>query len=180
MFCPKCSQQQHSDETRFCSRCGFQLGVVKAILASDEAQGATANAISHVSEYARRKRDKTLGALLMFVAALMVAAAGIDLPPSHSGRIIVLIMAWAALTLLINLVPLLRYFFGGSASSASIKTSASKFIPDFFKRTPASHNALPPTQSVPVTTVGARRLNTAEVIRPPSITEQTTNLLNNK
>src|SRR4028119_1734357 len=34
MFCPKCSQQQVSDEVRFCSRCGFQLGVVAELLST--------------------------------------------------------------------------------------------------------------------------------------------------
>ncbi len=33
MYCPKCSQQQVSEETKFCSRCGFPLGLVSEILA---------------------------------------------------------------------------------------------------------------------------------------------------
>ena len=33
MFCPRCSQQQVSEETKFCSRCGFPLGLVSEILA---------------------------------------------------------------------------------------------------------------------------------------------------
>jgi hypothetical protein len=33
MFCPRCSQEQVSSETKFCSRCGFPLGLVSEILA---------------------------------------------------------------------------------------------------------------------------------------------------
>lgn len=33
MFCPRCSQQQASEEMRFCSRCGFPLEGVAALLA---------------------------------------------------------------------------------------------------------------------------------------------------
>lgn len=33
MYCPRCSQQQASEETKFCSRCGFPLGLVSEILA---------------------------------------------------------------------------------------------------------------------------------------------------
>ena len=33
MYCPKCSQLQTSEETKFCSRCGFPLGLVSDILA---------------------------------------------------------------------------------------------------------------------------------------------------
>ncbi|MDQ2747416.1 MAG: zinc ribbon domain-containing protein [Acidobacteriota bacterium] len=33
MFCPRCSQQQVTEETKFCSRCGFPLVLVSEILA---------------------------------------------------------------------------------------------------------------------------------------------------
>src|SRR6187402_1646964 len=32
MHCPRCGQQQISDQTKFCSRCGFQLGIVSELL----------------------------------------------------------------------------------------------------------------------------------------------------
>jgi hypothetical protein len=32
MHCPRCGQQQVSDQTKFCSRCGFQLGIVAELL----------------------------------------------------------------------------------------------------------------------------------------------------
>jgi hypothetical protein len=32
MHCPRCGQQQVSSETKFCSRCGFQLGLVAELL----------------------------------------------------------------------------------------------------------------------------------------------------
>ncbi len=35
MFCPRCGQQQVSEETRFCSRCGFLLSTVSHILANN-------------------------------------------------------------------------------------------------------------------------------------------------
>lgn len=33
MHCPRCGQQQASEETKFCSRCGFPLGLISEILA---------------------------------------------------------------------------------------------------------------------------------------------------
>ncbi len=33
MFCPRCSQEQISEEIKFCSHCGFPLGLVSEILA---------------------------------------------------------------------------------------------------------------------------------------------------
>ena len=35
MFCPRCSQEQISEETKFCSRCGLPLGRVSEILIND-------------------------------------------------------------------------------------------------------------------------------------------------
>lgn len=32
MHCPSCGQQQVSNETKFCSRCGFPLGIVSEVL----------------------------------------------------------------------------------------------------------------------------------------------------
>ena len=32
MHCPRCGQQQASGETKFCSRCGFQLAIVAELL----------------------------------------------------------------------------------------------------------------------------------------------------
>jgi ribosomal protein L37E len=36
MYCPKCSQQQVSEEVRFCSRCGFSLSAVRELIAGSE------------------------------------------------------------------------------------------------------------------------------------------------
>src|SRR5688500_5525099 len=32
MHCPRCGQQQVSSETKFCSRCGFQLAIVSELI----------------------------------------------------------------------------------------------------------------------------------------------------
>ncbi len=34
MFCPRCGQEQISEETRFCSRCGFMLTIVSEVVAN--------------------------------------------------------------------------------------------------------------------------------------------------
>ena len=33
MYCPRCGQQQASEEIKFCSRCGFPLGLVSELIA---------------------------------------------------------------------------------------------------------------------------------------------------
>jgi len=171
MFCPNCGQQQASDETRFCPRCGFQLGVVKAALAAagEEARSG----VSRAPDPARRKKDLTTGAALMFAFALFVAAVTVELPPGHSNRIVALFVAWLLLTLLINLRPLLRYFFGGGAPAEGARAAS--------QLTGAPRgSALPPARAVPAAETVGRRLDTAEVAEPPSVAERTTNLLGRK
>ena len=58
MFCPQCSHQQVSDNTRFCSRCGLSLGVVSELLTNSDIQ------------LKREKREATGIALIM--ATLMM------------------------------------------------------------------------------------------------------------
>lgn len=176
MFCPKCSQQQTSDEARFCSRCGFQLGVVKALLSADE-MAATGEAAR--LDPVQRIKDKTIGAFQMFLSALLMAALTVDMPRSSSFRIIMLTIAWLLLTLLLNIRPLVRYFFPRRAADASAPLTSSDTETDaLLTRVDTSFAALPSATSIPIAKLAGRRGDTTEVVEPPSVTERTTNLLN--
>ncbi len=175
MFCPKCSQQQVSEETKFCSRCGFQLNVIKALLVNDEMPQAQDAAIRK-SDRSLRKRDVTFGALFMFLFALVVAILTVDMPSAHSARIILLAIAWLVLTLLINIKPIIKYFSQPDSSTKDISTS------ETFSNLTAKikHTALPSSHSIPAEDLIAANINTAEMVRPASVTERTTNLLDEK
>ncbi len=172
MFCPKCSQQQISDETRFCSRCGFQLNVVKALLSDDN---TAQNEEITKFDSSLRKRDATIGAALMFVFAFIVAAITVDMPASHSSRILLLAIAWLVLSLLINIKPIIQYFLraDNSASAADDFSSAKVFS----KFTSQNKKSLPEVHSIPAADLIMPSVNTAEMVMPPSVTERTTNLL---
>ena len=73
MYCPKCSQQQVSDEIRFCPRCGFQLDAVKALLAGNQDIPALTQAEPPSEAASTRKRDVLLGATLMLVGSISIA-----------------------------------------------------------------------------------------------------------
>lgn len=122
---------------------------------------------------ARRKKDLTLGAALMFVAAFLVAVITADLPPSDGAPIIILVIAWFLLTLLINSRPLWRYFFGKSAADESEGGRAP------LVRAPGQQS-LPPARAVPASDFAGRQFETGEVAPPPSVAERTTNLLGEK
>lgn len=181
MFCPKCSQQQSAEEARFCSRCGLQLGVVKALLTADntddDARGGAA------PDPSLRTRDMSVGAALMFFVALVLALIALDMPPSFNSRIYPLVVAWLALMLLVNIRPLMRYFLGTGAPRQAEDAAATAPPPDLTTKVAAAsrRSALPPaTEGVPASAFGAQRVNTAEVVHPPSVTDHTTNLLRDR
>jgi len=118
----------------------------------------------------------TFGALFMFLFALIAVAITVGLPPYHSAPIVFLIIAWLALTLLINIKPIIRYFLQADSSTKDISTS------ETFSNltTKIKHIPLPSSHSIPAGDLIMPSINTAEMVSPPSITEQTTNLLDKK
>ena len=174
MFCPKCSQQQVNDETRFCSRCGFELNIVKALLSSESnLQSVT----TPVKDRSTRNRDMTIGAFLMFVLAFLAAMITFDTSVNHPARIVFLVFALIGLMLLINIKPMILYFLRGdtpaqSADDFSLTKAVSKLIS-------RNKRSLPEYESIPAGTFAMPRgADTAEMVQPSSITEETTNLLN--
>ena len=69
MYCPQCSQEQASDQVRFCSRCGFQLNVVKELLAASSVP--TRGIGVSDARSLPRQRDVNIGATLMFIGAAL-------------------------------------------------------------------------------------------------------------
>ena len=70
MYCPRCGRQPLSDALRFCSYCGFKLGIVKASLADDEEVSAMDHFTMEVIPK-ERQRDINIGVILMFAGALL-------------------------------------------------------------------------------------------------------------
>ncbi len=92
MYCPKCGQQQASEEVFFCSRCGLKLDVVRAFVAGEH-DGAfkTTSRPTH--------RDVNSGVGLMLLGTLftsgVVALGDLDFP----GAFLVLTASFIAILL---------------------------------------------------------------------------------
>jgi hypothetical protein len=71
MYCPRCGHQTISDELRFCSFCGFQLGVVKAALIESDETSTLASSNMQISQ--PRRRDVNAGVILMFAGVLLAS-----------------------------------------------------------------------------------------------------------
>lgn len=70
MYCPRCAQQQVSDEMKFCSRCGLPLSGLLDWLAMSGTQAGTAPKTSLASNSPRRKGIRR-GAKVMFFSAVL-------------------------------------------------------------------------------------------------------------
>ena len=166
MYCPRCSQQQITDDASFCSRCGFQLGVVKGLLVTDGALPAPAKGFK--SRFLCGRKDARIGAKLIFFSLLSLPlffalSFTFDSPvPLWPPALIF----FAGLTLV-----LYARIFG-----EDILPSKQEIRSTLFERNLAT-TKLPLQPGAARGELGAVRVNTAEIIQPPSITEHTTNLL---
>ena len=69
MFCPKCSQFQPLDRLRFCSRCGFRLDEVRALIEDEEALATDER--PRADSILPRQKDISIGAGLMFSGGIV-------------------------------------------------------------------------------------------------------------
>src|SRR5262245_2787016 len=72
MHCPKCGQQQVSDEIRFCSRCGLPLTEIATVVANEGVIPGRAAAKSSA-----RTRGLKQGLFLLLMSLLVVPIAAI-------------------------------------------------------------------------------------------------------
>jgi len=234
MYCPRCGHQPNSDSLRFCSHCGFKLGVVKAALV-DEDETATSFTVWEIPKEPRQ-RDINIGVILMFACALLAFLVGRAL--GREGAALVLAISFGALLLLARPVMKLIYkllswepspsssqrgmIFGSILMfTSTIVMVISSLLMFGRMRTPQllvavvsafvllllvskhlmraarylvagdveipqsdiaadSAPALLAGQNVPASLFTAQRVTTAEITSPASVTDHTTNLLENK
>lgn len=182
MHCPQCGQQQLSDEMRFCSRCGFALGIVTELLVT----GGTLPERETESLAVRlggRKRGKRLGLLLMLTALLLAIIGGIihdslvhdQNAPGLAGKLLLFLPA-----IIIGVAGFVRFFYA-LLLETNVQGPTSPSLPP--RATTKSvlhaedHPALTPSPGVSVSSFAAKRGNTTEMVDVPSVTENTTKLL---
>ena len=168
MFCPKCNQQQAYDEMRFCSRCGFPLSVVADLLAHN---GVLAK-VSEEDRLSPRQKGVRAGVCLIF-ASLVIGFVMALLSVFVIGKPELFIPMTAGVLFLSGILRIAySCLFEPDArleeqSSHPVQVGASE-----------SGYALPPAQNM--SALGTRVVNTAEMLTPPSVTEHTTKLLDQK
>lgn len=149
MFCSKCGQEQASESVHFCSRCGFKLNNIEDRLA---------------------KRLILMAMFLVITICAIVGWGSITSGPVYM-QVRVFITIIAAIVFYLLFLGDLTHIFNRLFAQ---NTEQNKQIAPARQET-----ALPPAHSIPVPSLGSQRGHTAEMVQPPSVTEQTTILLDN-
>ncbi len=168
MYCPQCSQQQISDERRFCSRCGFPLdGVAKLV-----ATGGTLPALEKdagKSAQSPRRKGVQQGVMLVLVGVALLPLINVAISPPYNEALLFVVLLGGILRALYALA----FQEGALCKSRRLKENS----------TPSqvganvSELALPPSQITPLN-FDERRVETAGMVTlPNSTTENTTKLL---
>lgn len=171
MYCPNCGQQQISDEMRFCSRCGVALSGLVEWLAGSRLPAKPADNAQVPAASPRRKGMRRAGKVMFVSAVLFPIFLFISLVADEGGP-----MAIPFIVFFVGLVMMLyaRLF---SANTAPVPT---KVAQTSVLDSTAAHGSLPPAAINPIAGFGRPQVRTNELAQPPSVTENTTRLLDNE
>lgn len=172
MHCPTCGQQQVSEDTRFCSRCGFLLTGVAEVVAN----GGVIPGSHSPKGKSPRKRGAMQGLFVLLLSLLIVPlvvvfSIGLRLGPGLPIFIAILLGAGGLLRI--------AYAFMFESNEGDGMTIEEKVVARI--RNPSEVPALPAQQSPPaadyVSPGPSSWRDTNELAVPHSVTDNTTKLL---
>lgn len=171
MYCPRCGQQQISEEMRFCSRCGLPMSGLAGWL---EVNGLPAGREQETQVALRSPRRKGIrrGAKVMFFSGVLLPlflllSIGVDEPTPLFVPIITFI---AGLTIMLYSRLFIEDF--PRINSQQTQRAGLGVVPE--------GRALPPGSTTQIYDAGnlpSRQVRTNELAQPPSVAEHTTKLL---
>ena len=176
MFCPQCGQQQVTASLRFCSRCGFPLEAVLQVLATGGMLPSFAG--EGIKAPSPRRKGVKQGGALLLLGVILVPLLGV-LSSFNAGNLFDILTPMAAIVFFLG--GLIRMLFAAlfEEGAPHYRPMMPPYAPPptlVQFQTPPRASALPPAQ-VPPPTAWRMRPNTAEIAQPPSVTENTTRLL---
>lgn len=175
MFCSNCSQKITSDNIRFCSRCGFRLSAVKSLFGDDNITSSRDNEPHSYGKWLRKK-DMTIGAVLMFFMAWRSVWATEDL--SFESKVTGLMLNCFILAVLVNVIPFILDYFRRSSSRKNENSMPESFFESAARFNGSNHNFALPAYDITASEHFTNGTKTAEITAPPSVTIDTTELLN--
>jgi hypothetical protein len=182
MYCPQCGQQQTTGAIRFCSRCGFPLDGVIQLLANGGMMPVV-HSSDEPKPVSPRRRGVKQGGLLTLSGAVIVPLLAVLADAAHNPAFLNMLLAFAAIICFVGgpLRMLYAAVFEEGAPNP-FRQGARPYVPahmsapqQFASR--GQQTALPPPQGQRPATSWNSRPITSELAGPPSVTENTTRLL---
>ncbi|HSB26488.1 MAG TPA: zinc ribbon domain-containing protein [Pyrinomonadaceae bacterium] len=165
MYCPKCGQQQLSDEMRFCSRCGLALSGLASWLAGGYVPATRADEPQLLLPSQRSKGIRRAAKLMFLSGALFPVFLVISLAIDEAAP-----MVFPCILFFVALVWMLyARLFGDNTPQLKRETYALGSI--------QARSSLPAASQFPMPPMGEQQVRTNELATPPSVTERTTRFL---
>lgn len=184
MYCPKCSQQQASDEVRFCSRCGFSLNAVRELVASSSNSSSSNSALvehgaeAQAGQLSRSQMGVRKGARMMLATVALALVVGLLTAMRDDFAILLIPLV---LCFIVGFARVLYGVFIAEQRAPKVNREAAQpyavpVMPG--QLDPARSPELSAPKVAPIQSFTAQRGKTAEMAQqPPSVTENTTRLL---
>jgi hypothetical protein len=173
MFCPRCGQERVTEETSFCSRCGFLLTGAADLLLTDGVMDAkTAMSTLYGTDSPRRRGFKTglFMILLMIVLAPVIGIVmrfGLNMMPWPVGVVVFLLGGGGLLRIIYAL-----FFESGSFDDPKMQEKAVRA-----GKVPPELPVADLSSFIPPPPVGAGNWLDTNDLEPRSVTDATTQLL---
>jgi len=173
MYCPNCGQQQISDEMRFCSRCGLALSGLAEWLAGGRLPARPRDEAQPPAALSPRRKGIRRAAKLMFLSGVLFPVFLVfSLAADEGGPMVVpIILFFVSLVLM-----LYARLFSDKTVPAPAITQATQTST---LGSASTRGSLPPAVNNPIP-AGRQHVRTNELAQPPSVTENTTRLLDNE
>ena len=171
MYCPNCGQQQVSEEMRFCSRCGLALSGLAEFLAGGRVPAKRVDDVQVAAPSPRRKGIRRAAKVMFFSGVLFPIFLAICLAIDEGGP-----MAIPFIVFFVGLVMMLyARLFSDKTAPVSYQVAQTSVLDPTTAR-----GSLPPATNIPMSGFGRQHVRTNELAQPPSVTENTTRLLDNE
>lgn len=166
MHCPRCGQRQNSDEIRFCTKCGLEIGDVKDLLAPELRQ----TNLQRKSELNKARRQ---GMIMIFSSfALIIIFAGLQefFPlPKIIALVLLLFMIGGAFR-----ASMPSLFTGKNLAKSKVDLPEDSLEINKLKDEQFSDKSLPEAEYRPPINYSTKQFDTNELVAPLSVTENTT------
>lgn len=179
MYCPRCGQQQATDDMKYCSRCGMPLGLIPEIILNNGTLPRLEYLMSQKPTLFARIFTKRNGVVFSSLWALTFLFLTILAGIADGDEAIAFFAVFGFISTIMLLIISLAFF-----RSSKIDKNLNELKPINRNEIPSgdlSQTALPPSQAQPASfyapPTGSWRAETGEVKRPPSVTDPTTKLL---